>query len=97
MCKQRRCANEVLSCITVVVAGPRIPGFRSDGIGGRSDSKQIDDRELAVEVPPDLQKAFLWSPAMTQQKGMTVQHPLEIDPLVDQGGEAADLLIALKV
>src|ERR1700732_489589 len=64
---------------------------------GRPDRKQIQKRRLAVGLPLVLEEAFAALPAMRQDQRIAVQHPLEIDSIIDLFSEPGDIGILGKV
>src|SRR5262249_54868136 len=67
---------------------PGVPGACGQWMGWRSDAHQVHQRKLAVLLVARDEEAGLGHPAVGEQVGMAVAHPLVIDTFPDFAGES---------
>jgi len=62
----------------------------------RSDPEQIQNHQLAVVIPPPLEKSGFRLPAVRQDARMPGQHPLKIYATIDRIGRSHDSRIVFE-
>src|SRR5436305_10633181 len=64
---------------------------------GRGYGEHVENQVLAKRIPARFEKAALRLPPMREKEGMSIEHPREINALVNLGCQPHDLLIMTKL
>src|SRR5262249_8820731 len=96
MMEQTRAVQVGVVAVGEEIAPPGVPGVRRYGMCRRSDGQEIQDQMLTGGVPTVLEKTVFRQPAM-RQGGFTIEHPGEVDTLVNPGGEPHNLRVMAEL